>query len=222
MRHVKAFAAVSLLFIGVTVWAAEEKEATITSDQLELVDHGAVTVFTGNVVLTQGAYVLKADRVTQKKESGVADAYGSIHATWMSATGEKILAVGDRARYNPKTKVTELWENAAVTRWQTDRDTAPVKVTALSFRAVEDEHVVWAKDNVHITQGSAAWTHSDEAKYDEREKAIHLWGTQKTTVHWENADGVAHFFADRAIFFLEPKRARLMDNVQGRFTPKPS
>jgi hypothetical protein len=51
------------LFIGVLVFASGvqrvlgDEQATITSDRLEWLERGARTVFSGNVVLTDGPYV---------------------------------------------------------------------------------------------------------------------------------------------------------------------
>src|SRR5579864_7779438 len=69
-------------------------EATITSDQLELLDNGARSVFTGHVVLKQDPYLLLADRMIQTKATGIVDAYGHIQGTWITDKGEKVLAEG--------------------------------------------------------------------------------------------------------------------------------
>ena len=55
---------------AISVAAAKPKAktpATITSDDLELRDNGAVTIFTGHVVLKQDPYLIHADRMERTK-----------------------------------------------------------------------------------------------------------------------------------------------------------
>src|SRR5271170_6278921 len=58
-----------------------EEQATITSDQMELVDNGAQSVFTGHVVLTRAPYVLTAQRMTRVQATGIVEAHGHIVGT---------------------------------------------------------------------------------------------------------------------------------------------
>src|ERR1035438_9078044 len=99
-----------LLCIGWVLWvrspaaaetaaSAAPEEATITSDEFEAVDNGAQSIFTGHVVLTRSPYVLHADRMVRAKATEVVEANGHIQAVWIRPTGEKIIAVGGRARY---------------------------------------------------------------------------------------------------------------------------
>src|SRR3982750_4634162 len=54
---------------GVAAAAPRSHEATISSDEMELLNNGAKTIFTGHVILEQKPYVLKADRMAQEKGS---------------------------------------------------------------------------------------------------------------------------------------------------------
>jgi lipopolysaccharide transport protein LptA len=195
-------------------------EATITSDQLELLDNGARSVFTGHVVLKQDPYLLLADRMIQTKATGIVDAYGHIHGTWITDKGEKVLAEGAQARYIPSEQTTELWGRPRLTRWETALDTAPVTITAVRFIARQKENAMWAIDRVYMRQGTGVWAKSDEAKYDQNAEVIHLWGKKhRTHVYWSDTKGIADFESDRGWLCLAPKKARLMDRVHGHITP---
>src|SRR5436190_24189136 len=100
---------ISLFCLGwvVPVWAsgndpqaspaASSPEATISSDQLELIDNGSKTVFTGHVLLEQAPYVLKADRMTRYQSNGLVEGEGHVHGTWINPAGGKTEARGEHA-----------------------------------------------------------------------------------------------------------------------------
>jgi hypothetical protein len=115
--------------------------------------------------------------------------------------------------------VTELWGRAKVTRWETSVDTAPVVVTGERFTANRIEGTILVSTGVVITQSDRAKVRCDFAKYVEKEKAIHFWGTGPVFVHFADARGQADFKGDRGLVTLEPKRARLIDRVQGHVIP---
>jgi lipopolysaccharide transport protein LptA len=197
---------------------APNEEATITSDELQILNSGATTVFKGNVVLTQDVYVLKADRMTQSKATKIVEAHGRVHGTWLPESGEKVVATGRQARYTPSTKITELWGKAKLTRWETLKDTQPVVISAHKFTAYEADNVVYARDRVRITQGKTLWATSDEAKYDQTAETVELWGPSRVAIHWEDARGIADFESDRARVWVSERRGRLIDQVKGRVT----
>src|SRR5271165_6886750 len=92
--------AICLLILAARLRAQEvapsaTEETTITSDQLELVDNGAKSVFTGHVTLTRAPYVLTADRMVRTKTTGLVVADGHILGTWLKESGEKTTAVGE-------------------------------------------------------------------------------------------------------------------------------
>lgn len=84
-------------------------EATISSDQMELIHNGEQTIFTGHVILERTPYTLKADRMTRYQSTGLADAEGKVVGTWVKPKGEAATTQGDYARYNPQTEMAELW-----------------------------------------------------------------------------------------------------------------
>ncbi len=83
--------------------------ATITSDELELRNNGALTIFTGHVVLTQDPYQVQADRMVRTRSTGIADAMGHVEGTWVSPKGEKVKVLGDTARFDPALETLEVW-----------------------------------------------------------------------------------------------------------------
>ena len=199
----------------------ETAETTITSDQMELIDNGAQTVFTGHVVLQQSPYVMTADRMTRLRDTGIVEADGHIVGTWLKPTGEKTVAVGDRARYNPQAQTTELWKAPRLTHWDTAKDPTPMVATAERFIAHHDSQMLFGKKNVVIRRGTDFESRSDEAQFDQTAQVIHLWGKRRTELAWNDTQGSGRFFSDRALLYLSPRRARLMDHVTGHVIPAP-
>lgn len=210
----------SLLSLAV----APSEKATISSDELELRDNGAISVFSGNVVLKQSPYTLHADRMVRTKATGIVTAKGRIRAVRTSPTGEKILAQGDFGRYTPAPEgsTIELWGHAKVTRWETAVDTAPMVVIADRLTAREVENSVWAQGHVRMRQAMRLVTVSDEARYDHASGTLDLWGAQPVQVHVEDSRGSGDFVAERAWLRLNPKQARLVERVRGHIIPSPS
>ena len=62
-------------------------EATITSDELEMLDNGARSIFRGHVELKQDPYLLLSDRMERIKETGVVVAKGHVHGSWAGPKG---------------------------------------------------------------------------------------------------------------------------------------
>jgi lipopolysaccharide transport protein LptA len=206
---------------GWSLAASKSTEATITSDELELQNNGAVTIFRGHVVLESEAYTLKARRMTQVKKTTVVKADGKVDAVWRGDNGEKYHGVGDHATYDPRTKVSDLWGHAQVTRWETAVDTAPVVATAERFRADDTAKFVAAHQNVHVTRGPEMDVRSDEARYVDAEKALYFWGDHRVFVHYEDAKGKSDFQSDRGLVTMTPKEVKLIDRVQGHIIPAP-
>jgi lipopolysaccharide export system protein LptA len=194
-------------------------QATITSDELELRDNGALTFFRGHVVLTEDPYVLHADRMLRTKATGIVDADGHLDGTWISDKGEKIKAYGQQGRYTPMPQVTDLWEKARLIRWETSRDTEPVQVTADHFTAYHQEREFYAKGHVVMTQDPKILSRSDEAQYDQKIQTIHLYGAARVFVHVADAKGSGDFTGEEGWVTLAPKTARLVGHVQGHVIP---
>src|SRR4051812_17674586 len=88
---------------------APSSEATISSDELELRNNGALSIFTGHVKLKQEPYLLQADRMERTKSTGLVTAKGHIHGTWNGEKGEKGQVYADQGFYKPAEKTVELW-----------------------------------------------------------------------------------------------------------------
>ncbi|MFA5975881.1 MAG: LptA/OstA family protein [Elusimicrobiota bacterium] len=196
-------------------------EATITSDELQMQDNGAQTIFTGNVVLIQSPYRLEADRMQRTKATGLVQARGHVRGTWISDSGEKIVATGQHARYDPNEEISELWGEPEVTRWETPRDTCPVVLNAERIIAQQRQKTILAQQNVRIRQGTRLLTRSEQGQYSQTDKTIHLWGKKGVFIHVKDTRGSADFTSNRGWVLLDPKEARLIDNVRGHVIPNP-
>ena len=71
---------------------APKEDSTITSDQMELLEHGERVVFTGHVTLSQPPHRIQADQLTQIKTTGVVHAAGHVRGTWQGLSGETVNA----------------------------------------------------------------------------------------------------------------------------------
>ena len=147
------------------------------------------------------------------------DADGHIIGTWVKPTGEKTVATGGKARYRPREQTTELWDFPRLTHWDTIQDTAPMVVTAERFIAHHDTQMLFARQKVTIQRGNDFKSQSDEAQFDQKLRVIHLWGKRQTVIDWKDRQGSGHFLSDRALLFMSPKRARLIDHVTGHVIP---
>jgi lipopolysaccharide transport protein LptA len=214
--------AFGLLWMAGLAQADMPANTTIRSDELELQDNGARTIFRGHVVLNQAPYTLKADQMIQTRATQIVEATGHITATWIRETGEKLVATGRRGRYNPVTRVTELWEKPVLTRWETAVDTMPVVLSARKFTARETEEVVLASSNVYVRQGTRMWGKADEAKYVRGEGRVYFWGRKRpASIHYQDVQGMTDFTSWEGWINLDPKKARLSREVRGHVVPKP-
>jgi len=193
--------------------------ATITSDELEIRDNGALTFFRGHVVLKEDPYLLHSDEMIRTKATGVVEAHGHLDGTWLSDKGEKIKAYGKKGRYTPMPQVTDLWDEARLIRWETVRDTQPVQLTSDHVTAYHQEREFYAKGHVVITQDPKMLSRSDEANYDQKIQTIHLYGPTRVFVHVADAKGSGDFTGEEGWVTLAPKTARLVGQVQGHVIP---
>jgi hypothetical protein len=84
-------------------------QATLSSDEMEIIHNGSKTIFTGHVLLEKPPYVLKAHRMTRTQDVGLVEAEGRVVGTWRDPAGGRLEALGDRARYDPQSDTAELW-----------------------------------------------------------------------------------------------------------------
>lgn len=197
-----------------------DSEATLTSDELEIVENGAKTVFRGHVRLTHQAYRMESDVMTRSGADGPVLARGRVKGTWTSPSGERMEATGGQARYDPAQETVELWDSPRVTRYATAVDTAPVIIDAERFIAHRREQVVWAKRDVRLRQGDQIRVRAGEARYDQPQRLITAWGGPRVQIDVEDGRGRAAFESDQAVVSLEDRRARLLSRVRGRVTPR--
>jgi lipopolysaccharide transport protein LptA len=193
---------------------------TLTSRELEIVDNGAKTIFTGSVILTQADYTLYADRMVRVGEKGPVDASGNVRGVWKKASGERLEATGAKARYEPQAQTIELWGNPRMRRWETAVDTAPVVIDAERFIAYRRENTLWAKRKVRIRQADRYRVECHEAKYDRTEEKIYLWGSPRMSLHVNDERGIGDFTSARGWVALDKRQARLLEDVKGRVHPR--
>jgi lipopolysaccharide transport protein LptA len=89
--------------------APEDQEATISSDQMEILQNGQRTVFIGHVVLEKTTSKLTANRMTRFSDGHV-EADGRIVTTWVNPDQSgSVEARGAYARYDPASESAQLW-----------------------------------------------------------------------------------------------------------------
>lgn len=101
--------------------ADRDKPVNIESDTLKVDDEKQMAIFEGRVVLTQGSFVLRSNKLTVRK-----DAQGFQHATALGGpatfrekrdgSNEWIDGEALRVEYDSKREFIELFDNARLTR----------------------------------------------------------------------------------------------------------
>ena len=64
-----------------------QDDATLSSDEMELINQGSKAVFTGHVLLEKPGYRLRANRMTRTEKTGLVEAEGKIHGSWDNPQG---------------------------------------------------------------------------------------------------------------------------------------
>ena len=134
--------------------ADRDKPVNIESDRLTVDDKKKESVFEGNVVLTQGTIVLRADRVTVRQ-----DAEGFNHATAYGrqvyfrqkreGVDEYIEGNADRIEYDGKLDKVQLFVNA-----QVKKGTDEVRGDYISYDAVTEFYQVMGGGKTAATPGN--------------------------------------------------------------------
>ncbi len=101
--------------------ADREKPMNIESDRMSLDDQRKESVFDGNVVLTQGTMILKADRITIKQDAqgfsaGVALGKPAYFRQKREGFEEYIEGYGERLEYDGKSEKLQIFTNARIKR----------------------------------------------------------------------------------------------------------
>ena len=90
---------------------AKGEDATLSSDEMELINQGDKAVFKGHVLLEKTEYQLKANQMTRTEKTGLVEAEGNIIGMWKNPAGGNLKAYGDHGRYDPVAQRAELWTN---------------------------------------------------------------------------------------------------------------
>lgn len=97
------------------LWRAEAVVAstvpvtTLTSNELEIQDNGAKSLFIGNVVLKREKQTLYADRMIRYGNDGPVEATGRVRGVGIGENGENIQVFGKKARYEPTEEKIFIW-----------------------------------------------------------------------------------------------------------------
>lgn len=105
--------------------ADRDKPVHIESDQLSVDDAKQISIFTGNVVLTQGTLVIRGDQivVTQDKNGfkhGTATGHLASFRQKREGLDEYVEGYGDRIEYDTGSEIMEIFGEARVKRGQDD------------------------------------------------------------------------------------------------------
>jgi lipopolysaccharide export system protein LptA len=125
-RHPFAHAAIVLLLAGICLPAAaekadKEKPINLEADQVSIDDSKKVSVFEGNVVLTQGTMVIRADRMIVREDSqgfmhGVAYGNRALFRQKREGVDEYVEGEAERIEYDGKAERIELFNRAQLKR----------------------------------------------------------------------------------------------------------
>lgn len=138
--------------------ADREKPTNIEADRMSMDDMRKESVFEGNVVLTQGTMMLKADKITVKQDaegfsSGVATGRPAQFRQKREGMDEFIEGFADRVEYDGKSEKLQLFTNARVKRGDDE-----VHGDYISYNAVTEFYEVLS------TKGSTTATTSGPAQ----------------------------------------------------------
>ena len=101
--------------------ADRDKPVSLEADRVEIDDQKKEAVFHGNVTLTQGTLVIKADRVIVKQDAdgfqyGIAYGSPAYFRQKREGVDEYIDGYADRLEYNGKAEKLEMFTNARLQR----------------------------------------------------------------------------------------------------------
>ncbi|MBI1174846.1 MAG: lipopolysaccharide transport periplasmic protein LptA [Sideroxydans sp.] len=105
--------------------ADHNKPVHLESDQVSIDDANQISVFTGNVVLTQGTLIIRGDKivVTQDKSGfkhGTATGNLASFRQKREGLNEYVEGYGDRIEYDTRSEIMEIFGQARVKRGQDD------------------------------------------------------------------------------------------------------
>jgi lipopolysaccharide export system protein LptA len=146
--HVVLLAAVAVSGAAVADKSDREKPVNIEADRVTIDDIKKVSVFDGNVTMSQGTLMLKADKVTVKQDAGgfnYAVAYGKPAYFKQKREGydEYIEGTAERLEYDGKADKMQMFTNAEI-----HKGTDEVKGDYISYDANTEFYQVVAGDSV--------------------------------------------------------------------------
>ncbi|MDN5881393.1 MAG: lipopolysaccharide transport periplasmic protein LptA, partial [Nitrosospira sp.] len=116
---------INLLFTGFALAerADRDKPVHLEADRATVQDANKLATFTGNVVLTQGTLVIRADKMTVKEDATgfqYATAFGNLASFRQKRDGvdEYIEGWSERMEYDGKAEKVQLFKKARLKRGQ--------------------------------------------------------------------------------------------------------
>jgi lipopolysaccharide export system protein LptA len=115
------WAALSIPFLAGAERADREKPVNLEADRMDLDDAKKEAIFTGNVTLTQGTMVIKADRIIVKQDAdgfqyGIAHGKPAQFRQKREGYDEYIEGFSERLEYDGKADKVQMFTNARVLR----------------------------------------------------------------------------------------------------------
>lgn len=176
--HYKIVSFLLILFFSMTASAERadrDKPIHLEADQATVEDYKRqgefrTSIFTGNVILTQGTLLVKADKVIMKEDiTGYrhATAYGNLvsYREKRDGTDEYIEAWGKRVEYSDKTDTIELFESARLKRGQDE-----VRGDYISYNITRDFFQVIGQPQQKNTKKSTDTDHRVRAVIQPKKK----------------------------------------------------
>jgi lipopolysaccharide export system protein LptA len=145
-------AAAVLLAAGTQAFAEradKDKQAVIDSDQSSVDDLNQTQLFTGNVVLTKGTIILRADQLTIKQDPegynlgvAVATQPGKLAYFKQKREGvdEYIEGQAERIEYDEKSDTVKLFNRAIVKRLAAGRDADEVRGARVTYDSRTEQY----------------------------------------------------------------------------------
>ena len=139
MKSFSAVLLLTLLFAGPVLAerADRDKPVNLEADRATVENANRTSVFTGNVVLTQGTLIIRADKMVVKEDSGGfqhATAFGNLVSFRQKRDGrdEYIEGWSERMEYDSKADKVQLFKKARLKRGQDEVEGDYISYDAVS------------------------------------------------------------------------------------------
>lgn len=123
-RALEALLAATLALGAASAWAEKadrEKPVNLEADTVTVNDATGISIYQGNVVLSQGTLVIKGDKIVVKQGQGGFE-HGTVYGRPASfkqkreASDEYIYGYADRIEYDAKSDTAQLFDHAIMRR----------------------------------------------------------------------------------------------------------